>query len=149
MSVPAPVSLRVDSIGVSEPIITLGLTDQGAAEVPTDYARAGWFSGGGRPGTIGPTVILGHVDSKTGPAVFFRLRELQVGAEVRLGLADGSNATYAITAVDSYSKDDFPTFAVYGATPRDVVRLVTCGGEFDRAAGSYTDNIVVTADRIA
>lgn len=139
----------MDSIGISESLITLGLTAEGAAEVPTDYARAGWFTGGGRPGTIGPTVILGHVDSKTGPAVFFRLRELQVGAQVRLGLTDGSTATYAISAVDKYSKDDFPTFAVYGATPRDIVRLVTCGGEFDRAAGSYLDNVVVTAERIA
>lgn len=140
--------MGIDAIGIAEELITLGVTADGAAEVPADYDRAGWFAGGGRPGTIGPTVILGHVDSKSGPAVFFRLSELVAGTQIRLGLSDGSVATYRVSAVESHPKDNFPTFAVYGATPQDVLRLVTCGGEFDRTAGSYRDNIVVTAQRV-
>lgn len=116
--------------------------------MPADYARAGWFSSGGRPGAVGPTIILGHVDSKTGPAVFFRLRDLAPGATVDVGLADGGTATYQVTVVERFAKDAFPTVAVYGATLEDVLRLVTCGGEFDRDAGSYLDNVVVTATRV-
>ncbi|WP_322098456.1 class F sortase [Nakamurella alba] len=140
--------MSVPSIGIDEQLIDLGIAADGTAQTPEDYSRAGWFATGGRPGQFGlPTVILGHVDSLDGPAVFFRLRDTAVGDSVAVGLQDGRTATYTVTAVDRYPKDDFPTFAVYGATPTDTLRLVTCGGEFDRAAGSYLDNIVVTAVR--
>ncbi|MET3804923.1 hypothetical protein ABIB25_001919 [Nakamurella sp. UYEF19] len=144
---PAPVSIRLPSIGIDEQLIDLGIAADGSAEVPQDYDRAGWFSAGGRPGAVGPTVILGHVDSLDGPAVFYRLRDLAVGDTADIGLADGTVATYRVTKIDQYGKNDFPTFAVYGATLHDVVRFVTCGGPFDREALSYTENVVVTAQR--
>lgn len=145
---PAPVSIRLPSIDVDEQLINLGIAADGSAQVPQDYDRAGWFASGGRPGAVGPTVILGHVDSRDGPAVFYRLRDLAVGDSAELGLADGQVAVYRVTAVDQYAKDEFPTFAVYGATLDDVVRFVTCGGPFDDQALSYTENVVVTAVRL-
>ncbi len=144
---PAPVRVAVPVLGLDEPLIELGVDDDGAAEVPADYDAAGWFAPGGRPGAVGPTVLMGHVDSTTGPAVFHRLTELAPGDRVDVGLADGGTASYRVTAVDRYPKDVFPTFAVFGATLDDVLRLVTCGGEFDRDAGSYRENLVVTAVR--
>jgi sortase (surface protein transpeptidase) len=144
--VAAPAAVRIPVIGVSSPLPPLGIAPDGSAEVPSDYALAGWFSGGSRPG---PTVLLGHVDSRSGPAVFYRLRELRPGDVVEVTTADGRLARYAVERIEQVSKDRFPTFAVFGASPDDVLRLVTCAGEFDRGARSYTDNLVVHARRTA
>ena len=89
--------------------------------------------------------VAGHVDSVEGPAVFARLRELDGGEEVVVDREDGTTARFTVTGVGWYPKDDFPTEAVYGPTPRAELRLVTCGGDFDRSRGSYLDNVVVTA----
>jgi sortase (surface protein transpeptidase) len=90
-------------------------------------------------------VIAGHVDSTTGPAVFYRLRELRPGQRIAVPRADGSVIQFAVTEVRQYAKDAFPTAEVYGPVPEPELRLVTCGGSFDRARGSYRDNVVVFA----
>lgn len=143
-----PVEVRIPSIGVDSSLVQLGIAADGSAEVPQDFDRAGWFSGGGRPGWVGPTVLLGHVDSQDGPAVFYRLRELGRGDVVEVGTRDGTVARYAVERTQQVAKDEFPTFEVFGATPDDVLRLVTCAGDFDRGERSYTDNRVVHAVRI-
>ncbi|TQM09597.1 class F sortase [Pseudonocardia kunmingensis] len=140
-----PVAVRIPAAGVESALLRLGITADGGAEVPQDYARASWFSGGGRPGGPGPTVLLGHVDSRSGPAVFHRLHALRPGDPVEVTTADGAVAHYRVQGSEQVPKDAFPTFAVFGATPDDVLRLVTCAGEFDRGAGSYNDNLVVHA----
>lgn len=145
---PAPTTLTIPSIAVDEQLIELGIADDGTAEVPADYDRAGWFADGGRPGGVGPTVLLGHVDSLDGPAVFHRLRDVPVGADISVGLADGTVAQYRVVTTAQYAKDDFPTFEVYGATLQDTLTLITCGGPFDTDALSYTENVVVTAHRV-
>ena len=145
--VPAPTAVEIPAIGVASPLLDLGVAADGTAEVPDRYELAGWFEGGGRPGARGPTVLLGHVDSTTGPAVFYDLRVLRPGDLVEVTVADGTVARYAVTGTERFAKDALPTAAVFGATTDDVLRLVTCTGEFDRGAGSYTDNLVVTAER--
>jgi hypothetical protein len=146
-AVPEPVAVSVPAIGVSGELLELGLLPDGTAEVPTDFDRVGWYGGGGRPGARGPTVLLGHVDSTAGPAVFYDLRELRPGDVVAVTVADGTVARYEVTGSEQFPKDEFPTAAVFGATADDVLRLVTCAGEFDRGARSYVDNLVVTAVR--
>ena len=128
-----PVRLEIPAIGVSTPLLRLGLEPDGAMQVPTDFARVGWFAEGPAPGQEGPSVIAGHVDSKTGPAVFYRLRDLRPGDPV---LVERSR---------SYPKSTFPTQDVFGPVPAAALRLITCGGEFDRARGSYRENLVVFA----
>jgi hypothetical protein len=108
-----PARLEIPAIGVSSSLVRLGLEPDGAMQVPDDYQVAGWFTGGPQPGQLGPAVIAGHVDSRTGPAVFYRLRDLRPGDQIR------------------------------------VLRLITCAGTFDRAQGSYRDNLVVSAIRVA
>lgn len=145
-----PTGVAIPAIDASSDLLHLGLRPDGTAEVPEDFDLASWYDLGGRPGGTGmPTVILGHVDSTSGPAIFFRLRDLSRGDEVQVAMSDGSTASYAVTGTEEYPKDQFPTAAVFGATPDDVVRLVTCSGEFDRGDRSYTDNLVVSAERIA
>ncbi|QNE45309.1 class F sortase [Frigoribacterium sp. NBH87] len=117
-------------------------------EVPVDADDVGWFTGGGRPGGRGPTVVAGHVDSASGPAVFARLDELVVGDEVVLTDVDGGVARYVVSEVVDVPKAEFPTARVFGAQPTDELRLITCGGVFDRGSGHYDQNRVVFADRV-
>jgi sortase (surface protein transpeptidase) len=146
--VAAPVSLRIPSLGVSSDLLTLGLQDDGTVEVPplAEDDRAGWYRNGPAPGEVGPAVLLGHVDSaRWGPGVFFELGALQPGRQVEVTRSDGSVAVFAVDRVERYAKDDFPTIEVYGNTDDPQLRLITCGGEFDAAAGSYEDNVVAYA----
>ena len=99
------------------------------------------------PGDRGPAVVAGHVDSVAGPAVFYRLRELRPGDEVVVDLSDGRTVTFRVTGSLQVPKDAFPTEEVYGPTPDAELRLITCGGEFDRSVRSYEDNTVVFAVR--
>jgi hypothetical protein len=140
-----PVRLVIPAIGVATPLVRLGLEADGVMQVPTDFGRAGWFDGGPRPGQLGPSVIAGHVDSRTGPAVFYRLRELRPGQVVVVERADGTRLRFVVSHARSFPKDRFPTAEVFGPVPSAELRLITCGGEFDRARGSYRDNLVVFA----
>jgi sortase (surface protein transpeptidase) len=106
---------------------------------------AGWYAPGTRPGDPGSAVILGHVDSKRGPAVFFRLRELRRGDAVTIRRADGSSVRFVVQRTEQYPKDRFPTDAVYYPTLTPALRLVTCGGEFDATIGRYRSNLIVFA----
>lgn len=144
-AVPAPTRVRIPSIGVDSELALLGVDGAGVLVPPTDFDRAGWFSGSPLPGEVGPAVIAGHVDSRDGPAVFFRLRDLVPGDAVLVDRADGSTARFTVSGADRYPKDGFPTQDVYGATPRAELRLITCGGAFDRDRRSYVDNVVVSA----
>jgi Sortase domain len=144
-----PVRLWIPAIAVSTPLGRLGRLPDGSLQVPRDWDKAGWYDQGPRPGQPGPAVILGHVDSKTGPAVFYRLRALRPRDIVRVGLADGRILVFRVQRVRRYPKDEFPTEAVYLPTLNRELRLITCGGEFDYASGHYRDNIVVYATLVS
>jgi sortase (surface protein transpeptidase) len=143
--VATPAALTIPEIGVSTRLITLGLTAQGTAQVPSTASVAGWYARSPRPGAVGPAIILGHIDSYQGPGVFFRLAVLRSGDPIYIRRSDGSTVEFRVTAVQSYLKDHFPTEAVYGPTPDAELRLITCGGAFDSATGHYLSNIVVYA----
>ena len=140
-----PVHLEVPAAGVDVPLIRLGVNPDGSLEVPADYQQVGWFTGSAAPGATGPAIIAGHVDSTSGPAPFFELRDLVAGDEVVVTGADGQRRSFSVDGVEQYPKDRFPTAAVYGPAPGPVLRLITCGGSFDRSAGHYRDNVVVFA----
>jgi hypothetical protein len=141
-----PVRLRIPGAGVDTRLQRLGRAPDGSVEVPTGFGEAGWFADGPRPGRPGPAVILGHLDSRTGPGVFFRLPALAPGAKVVVDRADGSTVAFRVSRTLQVQKTEFPTDLVYGATLQPSLRLVTCGGEFDRHTGSYRDNVIVYAD---
>jgi hypothetical protein len=144
-----PVGLRIPALAVAVPLSRLGLNPDRTVEVPTDFARAGWFRLGPAPGQPGSAVILGHVDSYRGPAVFYRLGSLRPGNRIEVTRADGATATFAVRAVRSYLKRDFPARQVYGSHGGRSLQLVTCGGEFDRSARSYLSNIVVYTELVS
>ena len=145
---PVPVRLEIARIGVSTGLQRLGRDQHGAVEVPSGPHRwdtAGWYAPGTRPGDPGSAVILGHVDSRSGPAVFYRLRELRRGDLVEVARADGSTVRFVVQQTEQYDKRRFPTDEVYYPTLTPALRLVTCGGEFDATAGHYRSNIIVFA----
>jgi sortase (surface protein transpeptidase) len=148
-AVARPVRLTIPAIGVRARLIRLGLTAGGALQVPASVRVAGWYDRSPRPGAIGGAIIAGHVDSMAGPAVFFRLRSLRPGDRAYVRRADGTLAVFGVTAVRLYPKDRFPTAAVYGPAAGAQLRLITCGGTFDPATGSYLSNVVVYAVAIA
>lgn len=140
-----PVSVEIPDIGVSSDLLRLAVDGTGVLVPPDPYDVAGWFTGGPVPGDLGPAIIAGHVDSRAGPGVFFRLEEMEPGQKIRVTRSDASVATFTVRAVDSWPKTAFPTALVYGPTPDRELRLITCGGDFDRGRRSYVDNIVVFA----
>ena len=143
--VASPVSLTIPLIGVKTNLITLGLAAGGSMQVPSSTTVAGWYTGSPRPGTVGSAIIAGHVDSRTGPGIFFWLRTLHRGDRIYVGRADGTMAVFTVTKVRKFAKDEFPTAAVYGPVPDAELRVITCGGIFDRSRGSYLSNVVVFA----
>ena len=143
--VPKPTGLVIPTIGVRTSLVRLGITTSGALQVPASTSVAGWYTGSARPGAIGSAVIAGHIDSLSGPGVFFRLRLLRPGNRVYVRRANGSLAVFEVTAVHTYLKTRFPTVAVYGPEPNAQLRLITCGGTFDYATGHYLSNVIVYA----
>jgi len=150
-----PLAINIPSIGVQSAVVQLGLNADNSIQVPPlddPESKAGWYKHSPTPGQIGPSVILGHVDSaRYGPAVFFELGALQPGADVEVTLTNGMVAVFTVDKVVAYPKSAFPSAAVYGNIDHPGLRLITCGGKFDPAAGSYESNIVayasLTSDR--
>ena len=140
-----PVRLRIPSLSVDAPVGQVGQAPDGTVEVPTQWHEVGWYDQGARPGEDGPAVLLGHVDSKAGPAVFVRLPQARPGTVVEVVGDRGGVTRFRVDRVQSYPKTRFPTDAVYLPALRSELRLVTCGGEFDRSTGHYRDNVVVYA----
>jgi sortase (surface protein transpeptidase) len=144
-----PTELRIPAIGLDTSLSTLGLNADGTVQVPTDIQQPGWYRYGSSPGQEGSAVILGHVDSYEGPAIFFKLRTLVAGDVVDVSLADGATAQFAVDSVSQYQKSDFPDQAIYAAHGASELQLVTCGGEFDTQTGHYLSNLVVHTSLIA
>jgi sortase (surface protein transpeptidase) len=142
---PAPTRLAIPAIKVDTAVVRLGLNPDNTIEVPSDPNQAGWYTNGPAPGEQGPAVILGHLDSVTGPAVFYRLSALRTGSQVVVSREDGSRATFVVQRVASYPVDSFPTADVYGATTDPELRLITCGGQYSLAQRRYLQNVVVFA----
>jgi hypothetical protein len=140
-----PAHLRIPAIAVDSSLVDLGLLADGTLQVPVDGSVAGWFTGSPTPGALGPAVLAAHVDWNHEPAVFSRLRDLGRGDEVDVVRRDGTTARFAVLAVEQYPKGAFPTGRVYGDIDHAGLRLITCGGAFDRAARSYRDDVVVYA----
>lgn len=142
-----PVRVRVPAVGIDAPVGPLFVDDDGVLPPPESFDATGWWHDGPEPGEAGPAVIAGHVDSYRGPAVFFRLDEINEGDEILVDRADGSTVTFVAHRIEQHPKDEFPTEVVYGDTPETALRLITCGGSFDEKDRRYLANVIVFANR--
>ena len=141
-----PTRIEIPALHVAAPVTGLGLQPDGSMAVPTDARTVGWFTKAPTPGSLGPAVLAGHVDFRGAEGAFARLATLRPGDRVRVTRADGAIAVFAVTHVDRYAKDHFPSDRVYGPIDHAGLRLITCGGDFDNRTGHYLDNIVAYAD---
>lgn len=144
-----PQRLDIPAMGVRAPVVARGLDRDGAIEPPS-YGRpgvVGWYAGGTRPGATGAALFVGHVDTETKPAVFYKLSALRVGEKIRVARDDGHVAEFTVDDVQVIGRDDFDAQQAYGVrqSGRAELRLVTCGGTFDRTSRTYTANVVVSA----
>jgi Sortase domain len=143
-----PRRISIPAIGVRARVVSLQRSPDGTMETPENFDNAGWYQPGSEPGERGPAVIAGHVDSTSGPAVFYRLRELKRGNLVRISRADGSVVRFRVEGLERWPKAAFPTRRVFGGTRLAALRLVTCSGNFDASTGHYVDNTIVYATRL-
>jgi hypothetical protein len=141
-----PVRLRIPRIRVDTPVMRLGLDAGGGLDVPPQENPniAGWYQDGTPPGTAGTSIVAGHVDTASGPAVFYRLGSLRKGHTVEVLRKDGRTAVFTIDAIEVYDAKAFPDRKVYGRAPRPELRVITCGGGFVEGQG-YRGNVVAYA----
>ncbi|WTW98625.1 class F sortase [Streptomycetaceae bacterium NBC_01309] len=146
-----PLRIRIPAIDVDAPVIGLGLDDKGVLTVPpaTNRNLAGWYEGGVTPGARGNAVMVGHVDTKSGPAVFWALGGLKKGDKITVERMDAKTATFEVDSVESFAKNAFPDARVYGQTPDAQLRVITCGGVYDKKQRDYPDNVVVFAHLVS
>jgi sortase (surface protein transpeptidase) len=142
---PDPVRVVIPAIGVDARIVPLGLNRDRTMQVPSNRANAGWFKPGPEPGEQGAAVIVGHLATKAGAGVFFRLSKLRRGSLIEVRLKDGSTVTFVAKSMLRVAKSRFPTRRVYARTAQPTLRLITCAGAFNRATGHHTDNYIVFA----
>jgi sortase (surface protein transpeptidase) len=142
-----PVWIDIPKIGARSSLVPLGLNPDNTVQVPpvTTPLQAGWYTYAPTPGEVGPAVVLGHVDGNHQKGIFFRLKELAAGDRVSIARQDGTTAVFEVTKVHQVPKKDFEAEGVYDDTAGPELRLITCGGVFDRSAHNYVDNIVVYA----
>ncbi|WP_318333381.1 class F sortase [Micromonospora sp. BRA006-A] len=142
-----PVRLAVPAIKVNAPVTPVGQAKDGSVDVPplTEHDQTGWYDRGAVPGDPGRAIIVGHVDTKSGPAVFYRLRSLKPGARIQVTRADRSVVTFKVDSVEYFDKSNLPAARVYGDSGPAELRLITCGGEWVGGRTGYQDNVIVFA----
>jgi LPXTG-site transpeptidase (sortase) family protein len=140
---PRPMRLRLPSIQLNRPILTkpLKMDRKRKLESPKDTKSIGWYN------AAGPLVLAGHVDSTAGPGVFYGLKKVKRGDTFEVDFADGKSVSYQVSQVSTFPKNKFPTDLVYRANDDDI-RIVTCGGKFNRKTRHYEDNVIVVASPV-
>ena len=146
-NVAPPARIRLPSLGVDTAVVAVGVDARGEMAVPEDVREAGWYRFGPAPGSAaGSSVVSGHVDDKVqGRGAFYRLVDLAVGDPVVVTTAAGADLAFRVSAVRRIPKSTLPVDELFARDGPPHLTLVTCGGAFDRALGSYRDNVVVTA----
>ncbi len=138
-----PVTLEIPAIGVTSDIENVGELENGQMGVPEGVDNVGWFEPGTLPGNRGSSVMAGHIDSLTGPAVFYKLDQLKKGDEVVVKDAEGKSLTFIVTKTERYPRKDAPIDEIFGFSYGSRLNLITCTGEFNRKAKTHEERLVV------
>ncbi|UOQ94028.1 class F sortase [Halobacillus shinanisalinarum] len=141
-----PTNVKVPSIGIDAPVNEVGVLENGQMGVPKNNAVAGWFEPGTKPGNTGNAVLAGHVDNRSGPAVFYYLKNLQKGDEIIVTNEEGKELTYVVQKLESYPADEAPIKEIFGKTDKKRLNLITCTGVFDDEKRTYLDRLVVYSE---
>lgn len=142
-----PVRIEIPAIGVDAAIVPVGLLKDGQMEAPKEYDGTGWFEPGYRPGAHGNSVIAGHVDHYTGPAVFYDLRRLRPGDELIVTGESGERRTFLVERLERYVADVAPLEAIFGPADEARLNLITCAGTYNRKTKQRDERLVVFSAR--
>jgi sortase (surface protein transpeptidase) len=144
---PTPTNVRIPKIGAESTLVAVGLDNARAIAVPSvdQPMQAAWYKHSQVPGDPGPSILLGHVDGRQKPGIFYKLHDLKAGDEIFVKRADGKELRFVATRTQQVPKEQLPEEAIFGTTTESELRLITCGGAFDKAVHSYKDNIIVYA----
>lgn len=144
--VDAPASVRVPSVGLELGVVPVGVREDGQMDVPDLVTELGWYRYGPAPGAdAGSAVLAAHFDSDIGAAPMASVLGASAGDIVEVTTAAGDLLLFRITVIEQISKAELPLESLFARDGEHAMQLVTCGGEWDSAAGAYEDNIVVTA----
>lgn len=143
-----PVQLEIPRLGSAASVEYVGLDDQRRMDVPKDAANVAWYKFGARPGEVGNAVLAGHLDSETGPAVFYDLESLEPGNTIFVTDSAGARHEFRVTDKQTYAHDKFPMDEVFGASDKRRLNLITCEGQFDAAAKNYSHRTVVYTEAV-
>ncbi|RSM82357.1 class F sortase [Amycolatopsis sp. WAC 01375] len=146
-----PTNVRIPKIGAESSLVTVAIGKDGKMSVPSAKTpmQAAWYRLSPVPGDVGPSILLGHVDGNKQPGIFYKLKDVNPGDEVLVDRSDGKSLKFVVEKKDQVPKDQFPEEAVYGNTDKPQLRLITCGGVFDKEEHSYKDNVIVYANLVA
>jgi LPXTG-site transpeptidase (sortase) family protein len=137
-----PNRIQIPSIDVDAKIVTVGLQANGDMETP-DFGFAGWYKFGPVPGDSGSAVIIAHVDSTRKPDVFYHLKNVAPGDEIYVYNKAGDKAEFVVVFVEQALKTQLPKERIWSDSPDPTIRLITCGGTWDRDSGHYLYNVIV------
>ncbi|WP_373894706.1 sortase domain-containing protein [Virgibacillus natechei] len=138
-----PAEIELPKIDVSAPIENVDILENGEMGVPSEAGNVGWFEPGFKPGNMGSAVLAGHVDSKTGPAIFYDLDELEMGDEIHVTGQEGETLTFVVRKLENYPRDAAPIEEIFGSTDGRSLNLITCTGVFDQSEGTHEERLVV------
>lgn len=138
-----PDKVIIPAINVEASIEQVGLLDSGEMAAPSTEDGVAWYERGAKPGAKGNAVLAGHVDSKSGPAIFYNLKNLKNGDEVHVTDERGTKLTFIVTKLQSYPRSEAPLNDIFGYSDGRDLNLITCTGTFDRAEGTHEERLVV------
>lgn len=144
-----PAQIEIPSIGVDAAIEQTGILENGEMGVPENVDKVGWFEPGFKAGVKGHSVLAGHVDSPTGPAVFYNLTKVKVGERVTLTGVDGRKLIFEVKEINSYQTEQAPVKEIFGESDKRMLNLITCTGDFYKNTGSYEERLVVSAELVS
>ena len=138
----------IPKIKVDAPMVILGVDSEGVMQDPKGPEEVAWYNFSAQPGWGGNAVFAGHVDYRNyGAAVFWDLRKLVLGDEIKLRLTDGTSYTYKVTSTVEYKADEAPVQEIVGPTEKESVTIITCIGTFNSSTREYDKRLVVRAER--
>lgn len=139
-----PVEIKIPKIDLKTRVDKVTTSTDGSVAMPTDADDAGWYTGSPTPGENGNTIVVGHIDSSTGPAAFYNLGDVRKGDHINISRRDGSTASFDVTSMNIWPQDTFPSQRVYAPTRDPQLTLITCA-DWDESTGTYQSNLVITA----
>ena len=142
----APTGISIPSLKLSAPIVPVALGPEKELQTPVQDDAVGWYIYSPSPGEVGPAILVGHLDSTTGPAIFWHLKNLTIGDKIVINRNDGTTATFTVSAKQIFPQDPFPTEQVYGATSAPTLRIITCAGKWLSSLHRYSDDLVIFAN---